>query len=149
MQTIAILLVLSGISAVAESRKGEPAMSDYERIQGRWVLVSGERHGKEFSADVVKGVTLEFSQDTLSTHNRDRVSTAKFKLHSETAPKGIDMDMDGSTGRGIYKLDGDTLTILHGEVQDDRPTEFDPRKTPRLTLLQLKRNAQSPPEPRR
>ena len=115
-------------------------MNDQENICGTWALVSGERHGKAFSDEVVKAVTLEFSQDTMATRNKDRVSKAKFKLYSDTTPKGIDVDMDGSVGKGIYKLDGDTLTILHGEVEDKRPTEFDPKQTPRLTLLVLKRN---------
>ena len=123
-------------------------MKDYEEIQGTWALVSGERHGKAFSDEVVKGVQLEFSQDALSTKNKDHVSTAKFKLHSDTVPKGIDLDMDGSVGLGIYELDGDTLTILHGEVKNSRPTEFDPKGTPRLTWLVLKRCKPSPSEPR-
>ena len=115
-------------------------MNDHKSIEGTWALVSGERHGKAFSDEVVKAVSLEFSQDTLATKNKDRVSKAKFKLHPDTTPKGIDLDMDGNIGLGIYKLDGDALTILHGEVDDTRPTEFDPKQTPRLTLLVLKRS---------
>ena len=140
MRTTAILLVLCGVSLAAKPKKGEPAMKDYEEIQGTWALVSGERHGKVFSDEVVKAVSLEFSQDTLATKNNDRVRKAKFKLHPDSMPKGIDLDMDGSIGLGIYKLNGDTLTILHGEVDDTRPTEFDPKQTPRLTLLVLKRS---------
>jgi uncharacterized protein (TIGR03067 family) len=71
---------------------------------------------------------------------------AKFKLHSATTPKGIDLDMDGSVGLGIYKLEGDTLTILHGEVDDKRPTEFNSKQTPSLTLLVLKRSKPNQPE---
>jgi uncharacterized protein (TIGR03067 family) len=148
MRTTAILLVLCGVSLAAKPKKEEPAMKDHEKIQGTWALVSGERHGKAFSDEVVKGVKLEFSKDALSTHNKDNVSKAKFKLHPDTTPKGIDLDMDGSVGVGIYKLDGDTLTILHGEVDEKRPTEFDPKQAPRLTLLVLKRSKPSQSEPR-
>jgi uncharacterized protein (TIGR03067 family) len=115
-------------------------MNDAKNIQGSWVLVSGERHGQAFPDEVVKAVTLEFSEDTLATKTKDRVFKAKFKLHPDTTPKGIDLDMDGNLGQGIYKLNGDALTILHGEVGDERPTAFDPNQTPRLTLLVLKRS---------
>jgi uncharacterized protein (TIGR03067 family) len=133
-------VLLCGIALVAMPRRKEPAMSDFEKIQGTWALVSGERHGKAFSAEVVQGVTLEFNQDTLSTKNRGHVSEAKFTLHPGTTPKGIDLDMQGSIGQGIYQLQEDTLTILHGEVGEIRPTEFDPKQTPRMTLLCLTRS---------
>ena len=121
-------------------------MSDQDSIQGTWVLMSGERHGKEFSVDVVKAVSLEFAHDTLATKTKQGVNKARFKLHPDATPKGIDVDMDGSVGQGIYQLEGDSLTILHGEVGDKRPTQFDPKQTPRLTLLVLKRSKPSKSE---
>ncbi len=145
MRVTAILVVLCGVALAADPPEEFPAIDDHEQIQGTWALVSGERHGKAFSAELVKAVTLEFSQDTLSTKNKDRVNKAKFKLHPATTPKGIDLDMDGSIGLGIYKLEGDSLTILHGKVNDKRPTEFNPKQTPRLTLLVLKRGKPSQP----
>jgi uncharacterized protein (TIGR03067 family) len=116
-------------------------MSDNDRIQGTWALVSGERYGQAFSNQVIETVTLEFSGDNLSTKTKDRVNKATFKLHPECTPKGIDLDMGGTVGMGIYRLDGDALTILHGEVGDKRPTRFDAKETPRLTLLVLRRSA--------
>jgi uncharacterized protein (TIGR03067 family) len=121
-------------------------MNDQERIQGNWMLISGEHRGNAFSDEIVKAVCLEFSGDMLSTKNKDRISKAKFKLRPDTTPKEIDLDLDGRVGRGIYKLDGDALTILHSEVEDARPTAFDPKQTPRLTLLVLKRGKSSQPE---
>jgi uncharacterized protein (TIGR03067 family) len=141
-----MLFVLYGLSLAVQPRNEDPVVNDEKKIQGTWLLVSGERHGKAFSDEVVKGVQLEFSQDVLSTKNRDRVSRAKFKLHPDTTPKGIDLDMDGNVGLGIYKLEGDTLTILHGEVGDERPTGFGPKQTPGLTLLRLKRRTPGNPD---
>jgi uncharacterized protein (TIGR03067 family) len=144
MRTTAILFVWCGATLAAEPAKNEPAIKDEMTIRGTWALVSGERHGKVFSDKVVKAVSLEFSEDSLFTKNNDSVSRAKFKLHPDTTPKGIDLDMDGSIGLGIYKLDGDRLTILHGEVDDKRPTHFDPKQSPRLTMLVLKRIQPNP-----
>ena len=97
-------------------------MNDMDRIQGTWALISGERHGDQFTDGIVKNVKLTFFGATLKTHKQNDVTEATFTLHPETNPKGIDLNMDGSLGLGIYTLDGNTLTILHGEVEEpDQP----------------------------
>jgi uncharacterized protein (TIGR03067 family) len=114
-------------------------MTDQEAIQGTWSLTSGERHGKPFSEEVVRNVKLVFAGGTMTTKNGDRASQVTFKLNEAASPGEIDVIMDGQKGQGLYALDGDTLTILHGEVGDARPATFDARVTPRLTLLVLRR----------
>jgi uncharacterized protein (TIGR03067 family) len=114
-------------------------MNDQQRVQGEWELVSGARHGKAFPEEVVKRVTLVFEKDALTTKNGDRSSVARFTLKPDTTPKGIDLDMEGSVGEGIYALEGDELRILHGEVGEARPKGFDGEGAERLTLLVLRR----------
>lgn len=133
-----ILLAASGLLLAAGPAEEKPTMTDEQKIQGAWSLVSGERHGKPFPEDVVKNVTLVFAKDILTTKNRDRETTAKFTLHEHETPKQIDLDMDGSIGEGIYELTGDDLKLLHGEVGDPRPAAFDANRD-HLTLLILKR----------
>jgi len=133
--SIAISVCVLVVSVEAE----EKAMTDEQKIQGTWQLVTGERHGKAFSDELVKGITLSFSKDVLTTKNKDRESDAKFRLRPETAPKGIDLTMEGSVGEGIYALEGDDLKILHGEVGDPRPATFDPKAFPTTSLLILRR----------
>ena len=133
--SIAISVCVVVVSVEAEER----AMTDEQKIQGTWQLVAGERHGKAFSDEMVKGVTLSFTKDVLTTKNKDRESNAKFRLRSDIAPKGIDLTMDGSVGEGIYALEGDDLKILHGEVGDPRPATFDPKAFPTSSLLILRR----------
>jgi uncharacterized protein (TIGR03067 family) len=114
-------------------------MKDVEKIQGEWVLVAGERHGEVFAEDAIRNVRLTFAGDVLKTKKTDDITEATFTLHPETNPKGIDLDMDGSLGLGIYKLEGDSLNILHGEVDEPRPDDFDAIKGGTLTLLVLRR----------
>jgi uncharacterized protein (TIGR03067 family) len=113
-------------------------MSDEEDIQGSWALVSGERNGKSLPAEVIQHIRLIFAGDKLTTKHKDRKTEAAFKLVSNTTPKEIDLDMEGSIGKGIYELGGDFLKIVHGEVGDARPKEF-PRAGSGLTVLVLKR----------
>ena len=113
-------------------------MGDQEKIHGTWALVSGERNGKPLSDEVVRNIKLIFAGDKLTTKHKDRKTEAALKLDANKTPKEIDLDMDGSVGKGIYQLDGDSLKIVHGEVGDARPKDF-PKADSGLTILVLKR----------
>ena len=142
MRFVAIMLMLLVVSTNVQCNRPEhkaTATNDFERIQGTWALISGERHGEKFTAEVTRNVKLTFAGDALRTHKGEDVTEAGFTLHPEMNPKGIDLDMDGSTGLGIYKLDDDKLTILHGEVDQPRPVDFDAVKRGDLTMLVLEK----------
>jgi uncharacterized protein (TIGR03067 family) len=115
-------------------------MNDTHRIQGEWSLIAGERHGEMFSAEAINNVTLTFSGNVLRTSKPDGETEATFVLHPETDPKGIDLDMEGNVGLGIYKLDGDSLSILHGEIEQPRPKDFSAITDGTLTLLELRKS---------
>src|SRR4051812_9054140 len=116
-----------------------PTMNDLDKVQGKWLLISGERHGTIFSDQTIKTVTLTFDGNVLKTAKPDGVSEATFTLHPETNPKGIDLNMNGSLGLGIYKFEEGMLTILHGEIEEPRPANFDEIKRGTLTLLRLRK----------
>jgi uncharacterized protein (TIGR03067 family) len=139
MRTIGTLLLLSTSLQFGCQQAERAAMNDIARIQGKWILISGERHGKVFPKEATKNVTLTFDGNILKTAKADGVAEATFMLHPETNPKGIDLDMDGSLGLGIYKLKDDNLTILHGEINEPRPKDFEEIKGGTLTLLVLRK----------
>jgi uncharacterized protein (TIGR03067 family) len=139
MRALVVLLILCTNVQCNSAKRNVPVMSDSNRIQGKWVLISGERHGEKFTDEVVKQVTLQFVGDVLKTEKKNDVTEAAFTLHPETNPKGIDLVMDGSLGLGIYRLEGMTLTILHGEVEEPRPADFDAVKSGNLTMLVLRK----------
>ncbi|MGQ0635545.1 MAG: TIGR03067 domain-containing protein [Planctomycetaceae bacterium] len=115
-------------------------MSDQERIQGTWTLVSGERGGTPLTDQMLQDVKLIFAGDRLATRHRDRNTETTFTLASNETPKAIDLNMGGNVGKGIYQLDGDTLKIAHGVVGDARPDDFPkPGSGCGLTVLILKR----------
>jgi uncharacterized protein (TIGR03067 family) len=113
-------------------------MDDQEKIQGTWALVSGEYNGKPLPDEVVQHVQLIFAGEKLTTKNKNRQTEATFWLNPNRAPKEIDVYMEGNVGKGIYRLDGDTLKIAHGEVGSDRPKEF-PKAGSGVTILVVRR----------
>jgi uncharacterized protein (TIGR03067 family) len=139
MRAVATSFLISVSVLCGCSERKKPVQSDLDVIQGEWALVSGERHGVVFGLDTIKEVRLAFTGNRLTTKKADGSAEATFELHPETQPKGIDLNMDGSVGLGIYRLETDSLSILHGEIEEPRPQDFDAVKNGNLTLLVLRR----------
>jgi uncharacterized protein (TIGR03067 family) len=143
MRLIAVMLMLLLVLMNVQCNRAKEeanALTDFARIQGNWALVSGERNGEKFTAEVTNNVRLVFVDNALKTHQGDEVTEAIFTLHPDMNPKGIDLDMDGSVGLGIYKLEGDKLTIVHGEIDQPRPADFGAVKNGELTVLVLQKS---------
>jgi uncharacterized protein (TIGR03067 family) len=65
-----------------------------------------------------------------------------FKLDPAKKSPTIDLTPDDEKDRpalGIYKLDGDELTLAVAEPNNPRPTEFVPNKPGKVAVLILKR----------
>jgi RNA polymerase sigma factor (sigma-70 family) len=126
--------------------------SDKKTIQGEWKVDSAKVNGKETQgeeADRIKGSTWRITADkiTVTFNGEDRVST--YKLDLDSKPKAIDiMSEKEGTFKGIYKLEGDTLTIcstlgavaVHlGRGAEERPTKFESKQDSFSMLIVLKR----------
>ena len=60
-----------------------------------------------------------------------------FRLDSTKDPKEIDLQGPGGTAKGIYRVEGDTLTICLPLpfVTKERPTKFESDRTGKFCLL--------------
>ena len=124
--------VVSGLGR-GHDKKDDPSRKDLDKIQGRWDYVSVKRNGKEFTADQLKGRYSEYKGDKFTVSQDGKaVQTSTFKLDPAKTPGQIDLMNDGPgeqpTVKGIYKIEGDTLTICWAipAAGKDRPTEFKP-----------------------
>jgi uncharacterized protein (TIGR03067 family) len=136
---------LSHRAQAGDDTKSSPREREVERHQGTWQCTSSEAGGIKAPFEmvisiqrVVKGDHVEWKRDGKNFAG----TTVEFD--PTTKPKTIDVIPDGGNAKGkrvlgIYKLEGDDLTICMAGVDQDRPKEFDASKGSKRTLMTFKR----------
>jgi uncharacterized protein (TIGR03067 family) len=120
------------------------AKSDAEAIQGEWRVVYGEMDGKALAPEIYKGQTWTFGAQKISMgRNGQEVISVRYKLDTAKQPKQIDVAAEGRSGSGIYKLEGDTLTVCAPTGPDSetiaRPSEFKTKPGSSTVLTKFER----------
>jgi RNA polymerase sigma factor (sigma-70 family) len=119
----------------------DAAPKDEEKILGTWAIVSFEEGGqKPPEGAMIIGARVIIAADgkmTLKQGEKEQEFT--YKLSPAKKPKEISLTNDkGVTLPGIYKLDGDTLTVCF-DRGGDRPAEFASPEGTTVVLEVLKR----------
>lgn len=129
MYMVALLLTLSA-----------DVTKDAVNIEGTWVVESATVDGN--AEDDIKGDRMTFKNGTVTVKTKQKDEKGTFKLDPSRKPKAIDITEEGKdkSYSGIYKLEGDRLTICVPDRADNpRPTEFSAKEGTRQMVLELKR----------
>jgi uncharacterized protein (TIGR03067 family) len=139
----AILLAFGLLSTFAHGTLAADLDAEMDKLKGTWVSVSFEATG---AAKNSRKLELTFNGDRVKQTVDDRVQNLNYELDVDSEPKRLTIltIMQGvvvKANAGIYKFDGDTLTICHGGKL--RPEKFGLRTGPNyadsLIVLQRKR----------
>jgi uncharacterized protein (TIGR03067 family) len=145
MRRFAFALVLFGLSLMAMAQP--PVVkkkTDLELIQGSWWVFALESGGKQQTEKSFKGNTFTFSKtkavNTAVLQERAYAPVEfAFKVDPTKSPKTIDLVAGGNTAHGIYKLEGDDLTICVS-LGGLRPKDFTTRPGGDTETFTLRRN---------
>jgi uncharacterized protein (TIGR03067 family) len=121
----------------------DAAKKDLEKLQGEWKAEKAQRGGLDAPPDILGKLKLKVSGNTMSIDAGEaRDEKATVTLDPSKNPAAIDIKPardEKDIALGIYKLDGDTLTICWSKKGGERPTEFVSKKDTEQVLFVLKR----------
>ncbi|MBV9126392.1 MAG: TIGR03067 domain-containing protein [Planctomycetes bacterium] len=136
-----ILLLLAGLllAAAPGQRNG------LKDLQGTWTVVSVERDGKMVPPEKLQGWTWTVQGDKYTFQPGDQSIEGTYRLDQRRKPWTIEATRTngpekGTTLMGIYRQEGDTLTICFSPAgKTERPSHFASPPGSGLALYVLKR----------
>ena len=98
-------------------------------IEGTWKMIAGEQNGQDEPEDDIQRSTLEIVGDQHTVTVGDAILTGTHTLDIAQTPMTIDSTdtagpFEGMSLKGIFKLEGDVLSICFGGPDAERPSEF-------------------------
>lgn len=117
-----------------ENATDPSAADERTRLEGAWTCVKIEIDGEDVKPALSGSMKQVFEKDTLKFYRDDEYSgEVTFQIDPTKTPKAMDWTysrperLKGKTRRGIYRLEGDTLTICFNISADreERPSKFE------------------------
>lgn len=133
------LPVLFALALILGAEPSE--QDDLKRMQGEWKVEKAQRGGESPPAEDLTKLSVRIDGNKMSIDDGSaRDERAAITLDPSQKPATIDLKRlsDDKVLRGIYKFDGDTLTICW-DREDARPTEFRSKPGSTQMLFVMKR----------
>jgi len=138
-----MILVLAGVTYPLAA--APPQQAELARHQGTWSVLSFRREGKDTPAEITQTIIRIVEGDHVVWKREGKSFAAtKVELDPSKSPATIDVIPDGGPARdkrilGIYKLEGNRLTICMADADQPRPTEFKAEQGSKWTLMRFER----------
>ncbi len=140
-----LMFATLGFAGLAAAVPRAMSANATDSLQGTWTAVGAERDGRE-AADVI-GHVVVFNGTTFSIQEKGAtIYEGTFTADASTEPWTIDFkhtgrSLAGKTWLGVYRLDGEMLTICDnaGDVQNSRPAGFRTKPGSGLVMVTFER----------
>ncbi len=146
------VVVIAALLLGADAPRERPVDKDRNNLQGTWHSVSATRDGEKLDNTKHWRIRLVIDKDRISWQqaldegNAASVVPFSYRLDPSKDPKTIDLTWADAMSvnknkklLGIYRLQGDELTICVNWRDDTRPKQFESRKKSGYTLVTLER----------
>jgi uncharacterized protein (TIGR03067 family) len=143
----ASLLVALALAVGAPATK-DPPKKEAPSVVGEWAGEKAVQGGQERPVPP-GGVSITFTADgkfLVREGKREKPEEGTYKVDTKANPAQIDImppedKAERGNVRGIFKIEGDTLTLCFAGSKDDgeRPTKFESPEGSRTMVMTLKR----------
>src|ERR1700677_3786172 len=136
-----LFAVTAALALAADDKKDDAAKEELKKMEGTWLLVSGEDNGQKMPEDMLKTIKAVIKGDKLSIYFGDKALEGTLSVDPSKKPKTMDTVMASdkkTTSLAIYELDGDNFKICVG-TKGERPKEFTGKKDSGCSLYVYKR----------
>ena len=110
----------------------QPVMASQTELQGIWTATRAERDGKGADEVVRNRLSLAGNRFRIQSKDGKLLYAGTVRVDRRAKPAAIDFAhkegiLNGKVWKGIYVLDGDTLTICDNapNLEKGRPTTFE------------------------
>jgi uncharacterized protein (TIGR03067 family) len=103
---------------------------EQQKLQGTWTVTAHTAGGKKTAPkEIATWRVIVKGNEITARDGIDLLSAYVFRLDPSASPRAIDLDVTAGPDKdrkvlGIYKLEGDTLTVCVPEPGKARPKEF-------------------------
>jgi len=140
-----VCLLVGVVVFAASGAAQDDVEKEIKKLQGSWKVIRSEVNGITIPLTAYKKVVVTIKDSTIQFKDGDKVyEEIAFDIDIEAKPKEIDYRYvaglkKGVRENGIYKLDGDELTLCMSQQKQPRPKDFVPKKGAGTQILTLKR----------
>src|SRR5262245_49892516 len=136
------LPIVLAVGLLMGAEPSDAAKEGLKKLQGEWIVEKAQRGGMDAPADKLLKLRIKIDGTRISIDEGEaRDEAAQLALDPSQKPAAVDIKplREGKdTVRGIYKLDGDSLTMCWAK-EGERPTEFASKTGTSHVLFVLKR----------
>jgi uncharacterized protein (TIGR03067 family) len=147
MRKVAGLLVLACLLMLG-AEESKDAKADLKKLDGSWKVVKLIYNGENFTKEDDITIAMEFKDGVATVRASESIkkeyAKVRFTLDPSVTPKLLDLSIIAGAQKdakmeGIYKLDGDKLTLCVKVLGNGRPAKFESPEGESIALVELTR----------